>query len=317
MLKKTILILLSLALVLSLCACGADTKADDPVPTEEISEASEEPSVEIPRTIYHVGDSIQDGAIKVVYAASGEHIEENELIQPSAGYKIVYFSFILENTSEDTVDSISLYDFTCFADGVLVAPHYPDASSLTVTLAPGRAAVKNAYFLIPETSSTIELEYTTDVITTEQVVFLYEGELDSEYEAEVNAEPYADAYAKEAVAEIGDIQITYVDWDENEGDGEYFFPQDDYIFVTCEFEIQNNGEDAGYMTSYDFACYADGYNCEQKFFERDDLAADLTAGAVATGTVTFEVPEDADVVEVELVSQAWTSDRVVFSVWAD
>lgn len=316
MLKKTILLLLSLALVLSLCACGSQ-QASDPAPTDAVGEASDEPSMEIPRTIYHVSDSVQDGAIKIVYAASGEHIEENEEIQPSEGYKIVYFTFALENTSADSVDSVSLYDFTCYADGNLVAPHYPDSSSLTVTLAPGRAAVKSAYFLIPETAATIELEYATDVITTEQVVFLYEGELDSEYEIEVSDEPYAEAYVKEDVAQVGDVQITYVDWDENEGDGEYFFPQNDHIFVTCEFEIQNNGADAGYMTSYDFACYADGISCEQKFFERDDLAVDLTAGAVATGTVTFEVPDDADVVEVELVSGAWSSDRVVFSVWAD
>ena len=65
---------------------------------------------------------------------------------------------------------------------------------------------------------------------------------------------------------------------------------------------------------YDFDCYADGIDCQASYFRDDNISATLSAGRKAKGTVTFEVPDDAQVVEVEYVSNIWTSDRVVFSV---
>ena len=47
-------------------------------------------------------------------------------------------------------------------------------------------------------------------------------------------------------------------------------------------------------------------------FRDDNLSATLSAGRKVKGTVTFEVPVDATVVEVEYLTNFWTSNRVVF-----
>ena len=47
-------------------------------------------------------------------------------------------------------------------------------------------------------------------------------------------------------------------------------------------------------------------------FRDDHLSATISAGRKVKGTVTFEVPVDATVVEVEYLTNFWTSNRVVF-----
>lgn len=47
-------------------------------------------------------------------------------------------------------------------------------------------------------------------------------------------------------------------------------------------------------------------------FRDDNLGATISAGRKVKGTVTFEVPVDATVVEVEYLTNFWTSNRVVF-----
>ena len=47
-------------------------------------------------------------------------------------------------------------------------------------------------------------------------------------------------------------------------------------------------------------------------FRDDNLSATISAGRKVKGTVTFEVPVDATVVEVEYLTSFWTSNRVVF-----
>ena len=44
----------------------------------------------------------------------------------------------------------------------------------------------------------------------------------------------------------------------------------------------------------------------------DNLSAALSAGRKVKGTVTFEVPIGAATVEVEYLTNFWTSNRVVF-----
>ena len=82
-----------------------------------------------------------------------------------------------------------------------------------------------------------------------------------------------------------------------------------FAFVAC-----NAGENDEFVSFYDFDCYADGKNCEQAYFRDDSLSATLSAGRKAQGTVTFIVPDNASTVEVEYVSNAWTSSRVIFTV---
>ena len=68
------------------------------------------------------------------------------------------------------------------------------------------------------------------------------------------------------------------------------------------------------MSCYEFDCYADGVACDATYIRDDALSATMSSGRKTKGTVTFEVPVDATVVEVEYLTNYWTSNRVVFKV---
>ncbi|MGL5259789.1 MAG: DUF4352 domain-containing protein, partial [Lachnospiraceae bacterium] len=91
-------------------------------------------------------------------------------------------------------------------------------------------------------------------------------------------------------------------------------PKDGYQFITCEFEFENLGTSDEFISYINFDCFADGISCVAYYFRDDLLNATLSAGRKTKGTVTFEVPIDATVVEVEYLSNYWTSNRVVFTV---
>ena len=93
----------------------------------------------------------------------------------------------------------------------------------------------------------------------------------------------------------------------------FVVPAEGYHFISCEFEFENVGDSDEFVSSFDFDCYADGISCKGTYIREDELSATLSAGRKTKGTVTFEVPVDAEIVEVEYLSNYWTSNRVVFS----
>ena len=68
-----------------------------------------------------------------------------------------------------------------------------------------------------------------------------------------------------------------------------------------------------YVSSYEFDCYADGYDCDA-FWSVDDagFSSSLSSGKKTTGSVYFEVPENATDITIEYTNNVWTSDRIVF-----
>ena len=85
--------------------------------------------------------------------------------------------------------------------------------------------------------------------------------------------------------------------------------------IQASFEFENLSTDDEYVSSYDFNCYADGYDCEV-FYSVDDssFGATLSTGKKAKGNVYFEVPKDATEIILEYELNAWTSEKVVFKV---
>lgn len=283
---------------------AADTTA---VAEEEIS--APEP------TVYRVGDVLEDGDMRIVYVSSGEYVEENEFLQPDDGYEYIYLKFYFENASQSQDHSLSMYDFTCYADGYAADMYYAGEEELSATLSAGRFTVGSVYFMVPKDAAAIEVEYETNFFTEDKITFVYEGELDSGYVPEGKAVPTEGAYAIGDVAESSRLKITYLSCEETESDNMFVQPREGYCFMTCEFEFENVGSSDEYVSSFDFDCYADGFSCVQSYLLENDLGAELSAGRKVNGTVTFEVPENAEVVEVEYLSNYWTSNRVVFTVW--
>ena len=110
----------------------------------------------------------------------------------------------------------------------------------------------------------------------------------------------------------GELKITYVASGEYEEENQFLQPEEGnkYIFLRLAFE--NNGTSDRTASALSFDCYADGAACEQSYVRDDTLSATLSPGRKVRGSVTFEVPLEAETVEVEYLAGFWTSSRLVF-----
>jgi hypothetical protein len=266
------------------------------------------------KDIYHVGDILMDGDVKIVYMSSGEYNEENQYSQPADGDKYIYLQFAFENTSEKDDHSISFYDFECYADGYNASAYYGGEEDLSATMSAGRTTTGYLYFEVPKDAQEVEVEYETNWITEEKIKFAYEGDQNSGYTPTLNTEATPGAAGPGSTVDVGDLRITYVSCDDYQSDNMFVTPRDGYHFVSCTFEFENTGKSDAHISSYSFDCYADGVSCNQTYIREDDLTATLSAGRKTSGTVTFEVPDNATVIEAEYLSNVWISERTVFTV---
>ena len=281
--------------------------------TDTISTTDNKPK-ETAKTEYYLCDTIEDGNTKIVFMSSGDYVEENEFMQPEEGKKYIFLQFAFENISKTTDTSISFYSFECYADGYAAEMYYGGNDDLSATLSAGRATTGYIYFEVPADAEVIEVEYETNVFTEKKIKFIFEGEKDSGYVQQLNTTPTEGAYKVGDIIESSRLNITYLSCEEYVSDNMFVVPAEGYRFVTCEFEFENVGTSDEYVSSFEFDCYADGINCKGVYIRDDELSATLSAGRKTKGTVTFEVPIDAEVIEVEYLSNYWTSNRVVFTV---
>ena len=116
------------------------------------------------------------------------------------------------------------------------------------------------------------------------------------------------------IVETSDLKISYLSAEEYVSDNEFLQPEDGNVYYKMEFEFENIGKSDAYVSSFDFNCYADGYDMAQSYLESMDLDATLSAGKKTKGSLVFEVPEDAESVILEYETNFWTEDKIVFVV---
>lgn len=286
--------------------------------TEEQAEKSAEENApadkEAEKEILHVGDEIEDGNLKIVYIASGDYQEDNQFLEAEEGFKHIFLKFAFENTSDKSDCAVSSFSFKCYADGYAADSFFGGDEDLSATLSAGRSTVGCVYFTVPEDAEEVEVEYEANVFTERKIFFAFEGEKDSGYVIESKAQASADAYQVGEVAESSSVNITYLSCEDYTSDNMFVQPKDGCHFVRCEFEFENVSSSDEFVSSLDFDCYADGLDCAASYMMDDELNATISAGRKAKGAVYFEVPDEAEVVEVEYLSNIWTSNRVVFTV---
>lgn len=313
---KWVVIVLALVLLLAMCSSGEDA-SDTPAKVGEVSSTADLVSTaatEPQKEAYSVGDILADGDMQIVYIASGDFISDNEYSQPAEGNKYIFLRFAFINTSTSDDHSVSFYDFECYADGYAAEMYYGSDEELSATLSAGRSTEGYIYFEVPADAEEIEIEYTTNALSGAKIKFLFEGNLDSGYILETNTARTEGAFAVGDTVESSKLKITYLSCEDYISDNMFVTPKDGYKFITCMFEFENLGDSDEFISSWGFDCYADGVSCDGCYIRDDDLSATLSAGRKANGTVTFEVPVDAEVIEVEYLSNYWTSNRVVFTV---
>lgn len=116
--------------------------------------------------------------------------------------------------------------------------------------------------------------------------------------------------------EGNDLSITYLSLDDNFTDySRYASVKSGYKVIKAEFELENLRSSDQVVSSFDFDCFADGYDCDNFYYADDSsFSATLSKGKKIKGSVYFEVPEDADEITIEYSLNYWLSSRVEFKV---
>jgi len=111
----------------------------------------------------------------------------------------------------------------------------------------------------------------------------------------------------------GNLAITYVSAEEWKGYDQYFGPEDGNKIIRLKFDFVNNGDVDAFISS--FYCYADNQSAKDYYYGDETLSTfTLSAGRTTSGYVYFEVPENAEEIEVEYEVNAWTDKKAVFAV---
>lgn len=127
-------------------------------------------------------------------------------------------------------------------------------------------------------------------------------------------EPVSNTFNVGDVVETDNFRITYESAGEYKSDNEFLQPKDGCVYWEFKFKFENISDtDQSVSTMMDWECYADNSKADQTWIVDDNgLDGKLSAGREAEGAVYFEVPEDAESIELEYDINFWQSDKIIF-----
>ena len=113
------------------------------------------------------------------------------------------------------------------------------------------------------------------------------------------------------------LNITYKSCDNDFQDYSYYADvKSGYKVVKAVFDFENISSTDVYVDSLD--CYADGVKCESFYYVDDyssPLFTSISSGRKLTdATVYFEVPVDAEKIELEYNAGIWTNEKYIFII---
>lgn len=95
----------------------------------------------------------------------------------------------------------------------------------------------------------------------------------------------------------------------------YAAPKDGNKVIRLHLSFTNNGKEDAYISEYDFDCYCDNSLYESYFYGEDNLpTVNLSSGRSTEGYIYFEVPENAEKIEVEYEVNFWSDKKIILNV---
>lgn len=154
-----------------------ESKPEEEIQEPETEEEKPEPEEEeVTKEKYKVGETWENKTIKVTYTNCYEFTDYDQYNAPADGNKIICAEFEFENIGNSDA-SVMYTDFHGYADGYEVNQSYaPEGTGLefSVKMSAGRKGTGKVAFEVPENSSEIEIEFSPNFWTSENVIFVYE-----------------------------------------------------------------------------------------------------------------------------------------------
>lgn len=174
--KRLSVILLSVIMVLSMCACVVD---DAPAKEKKTESKSSSSKVKVKNETYSLDDTAVFQDIKVT-ATDAKISKGNEIFVPEEGKVFVGVKFTIENISdeEQSVSSILLFDAYC--DDVkcsysISANCAFDEGTIDGTISPGKKMTGYYAVEIPENWKNLELQVKSSWISSSKASFVFKS----------------------------------------------------------------------------------------------------------------------------------------------
>lgn len=113
-----------------------------------------------------------------------------------------------------------------------------------------------------------------------------------------------------------DLKISYISCNADfKKYNPYMKPANGNKVIRAEFEFENISSSDQFISGTE--CYADNSKCEL-FFGTDDSSLDainsVAPGRKVKAAVYYEVPADAESIEIEIDGDFWSSEKIIFEV---
>lgn len=110
------------------------------------------------------------------------------------------------------------------------------------------------------------------------------------------------------------LKITYKSSADDKG-AQYFPATSGNKIIKLTFEIENISSTDQIVSVYDFKCYSDDVASSAYYYGDNGLSTTtLSSGRKATGNVYFEVPQNANSIDVEYETNYWSGNKAIFVV---
>lgn len=128
-------------------------------------------------------------------------------------------------------------------------------------------------------------------------------------------EPMDTSYHPGDVIDANGLKITYVKAEKYEESNMFMQPHDGYCYIRLYLSVENTSSTDKFISSYEFTCYADGKKEEAHYTSDETLeGGTLSSGRKDEGYIYFEVPVNAELIEVEYETSFWTDKKAILAV---
>lgn len=118
-------------------------------------------------------------------------------------------------------------------------------------------------------------------------------------------------------AALNNVEVAFVSCTETTGT-DFFTPQDGYVFLLCEFEINNKSESEIAVSSLaSFTSYVDDYATQLSLTattssDTPQLDGKVAPGKKMSGVVGYEVPADWKELDIRFTPNFWSGKDITF-----
>lgn len=137
----------------------------------------------------------------------------------------------------------------------------------------------------------------------------------SEAISESSQEEISNIFHVGDVIDTGKANVTFKSVEDYVSDNMFTQPEEGNKFIQAYFIIENKDTNDLFTGSWDFKCYADNSVCDARYVTEKALPdSTISPGRKSEGYICFEVPENAEKIEIEYEMSWWTQEKAIFII---